>query len=365
MWRFFRHNKNNAPLSLKQVADEQIILEHCQKTKAFFLGQTQSGLKKASLSNFSRNPFMKWVTRNMTLYRYHLRNVVLDSYYMVLFKDGQVIPDSNCVLPSEIWKNLKVDTENLISYDKSVACCFDHWAHNYFHWMAHAIPTFYISKQEKHNATFLVPELKDWQIRTLELLDIDKANCLPIEKTKQYFFSDFYYYDFATGRADFAISQRIQDAYTYLGKKVALNDETKHQKIYISRLNKENRQVTNEAALVEALRERGYFILDPETLTIDQQINIFKQARLVVALLGAGLTNIAFCKPGTFVYELIPSHHQNPCFLKMSMQGHLAYWADQFETGVSTMDHTSPCTAMLDIRVIMQRLDEIEALMPN
>ena len=81
---------------------------------------------------------------------------------------------------------------------------------------------------------------------------------------------------------------------------------------------------------------------------------------MVIGPHGAGLANIAFCQPGTIIYELIPGHYRNPCFLALALQGDLAYWADRFETGCAIGDYTSPWVADIDIDQVMRRIDELE-----
>ena len=52
------------------------------------------------------------------------------------------------------------------------------------------------------------------------------------------------------------------------------------------------------------LEQRGFVMLDPGTLSVQEQIDVFHNAELVVAPHGAALTNITFCRPGTRELEL-------------------------------------------------------------
>jgi capsular polysaccharide biosynthesis protein len=137
------------------------------------------------------------------------------------------------------------------------------------------------------------------------------------------------------------------------------------RRIYIDRSNATNRRVPNEAALIDRLRERGFTTVRPEELDLEAQIALFKEAGMVVGQLGAGLANIAFCRPGTVVYEMVPEHHKNPCFLAMALQGDLTYWADVFPTGVAGSDHTSKWSMELDIGHVDRRIEELEGFIPR
>lgn len=349
-------------LRLDRVAVHKVKLEQCGACD----GQvTWFDLKR--LSDTEKYPFSNWKRPAKPIYRYRLEDVVLDAYYMVFFKNGGIIPNCNHYITGDLLNSMKVNPEKVISYHEQglVFSCSDHWENNYFHWIAHALPAFYAAQQSGVQGKFLVPHpLLPWQQRTLELLGVDLERCCPMDKYTQYALAAVDYYEFGTGEADFAVSNLSVMAYQQMVQNIEIssNPALCHDKIYISRANKEHRQLSNETELISLLEQKGYFILDPEHYSIDEQIIIFQHAKIVVALLGAGLANIAFCKPGTIIYELIPSHHDNQCFLVMSLQGKLRYWADKFETGVdhSRPDHLSAWVNKLDTAFVEKRLGELE-----
>lgn len=76
-------------------------------------------------------------------------------------------------------------------------------------------------------------------------------------------------------------------------------------RLYLSRGTKPNtRRYVEEAELVPELERRGFTVLDPGSLSVQEQINTFAGADIVIAPHGAGLTNITFCTPGTRVIEM-------------------------------------------------------------
>lgn len=351
-------------LYLVQVAKEQVEIEFCDLCDGRL---TWAGSEHLSDQHYY--PFSRWKSAAKPIYRYRLQNIVLDVYYKVFFKDEKVIVNSSHFINGDLLRSISVNSDNLTVYEgqEPVFCCFDHWEDNYFHWLAHAIPAFYAAKQSGVQGKYLIPmELTLWQRRTLELLGIDFAQCIEVVKNQQYYFPLLDYYELATGEADFVNSNISVKAYETMVKNVNIpvRPELCHDKVYISRANKEHRHLGNETELISVLEKRGYFILDPEKYNIDEQIIIFQHAKIVVALLGAGLSNIAFCKADTIIYELIPSHHDNPCFLTMSLQEKLRYWADKFDTGVdhNRPDHLSAWERALDIGFVSKRLDELELL---
>jgi capsular polysaccharide biosynthesis protein len=64
------------------------------------------------------------------------------------------------------------------------------------------------------------------------------------------------------------------------------------------------RVMQNERNLIRALEAFGFATIEPQNYPIAEQIARFHAARVVVALSGAALFNVVFCKPGTRVVIL-------------------------------------------------------------
>lgn len=77
--------------------------------------------------------------------------------------------------------------------------------------------------------------------------------------------------------------------------------------VYVSRRRSSSRRLTNEEALEGALaRNFGAAIVFMEELTFESQLRIASAASLLIGPHGAGLANVAFMKPGTWLLELLP-----------------------------------------------------------
>jgi len=349
-------------VSMVDVAEEVAIIETCPSVTARFAGDP-GGIRRAR----SMNPFLGWETVPAALRVYRVRDVVLDRALMVLLKDGRVIAETNYLHTETVIAAAGVHPDHLIRLDGSiaVATCFDQWDANYYHWMAHTVPTVHAIQQRhpRRDIRLALPGLHPWQRKSLELLGASDWPSIVTEPGGQYLIPVAEYYDFAGGRADFAISPLSQAAYARMSAVVG-KGAPQHHRIYIDRSGQTNRRLSNEPALLAPLRRRGFHTVRPEQLGLEEQIALFKGAGMVVGQLGAGLANIAFCRPGTVVYELVPEHHQNPCFLAMALQGGLRYWADVFPTGVIGGDHTSAWVADIDIDHVLARIDELTPLIP-
>src|SRR5262249_38563514 len=76
------------------------------------------------------------------------------------------------------------------------------------------------------------------------------------------------------------------------------------------------RRVSNSDEVESASRELGLEIYDFRTVA--NEFEYFRSAELVVGAHGAGLTNIAFCLPGTKILELVPSDHVYPYYYTLA-----------------------------------------------
>lgn len=80
------------------------------------------------------------------------------------------------------------------------------------------------------------------------------------------------------------------------------------EKIYVSRLGS-RRALANESEVIRTLLERGFSIVNLETLSLQSKIRLFEGARIVIGAHGAGLSNLVFCKPDTRVIEIFHPNH--------------------------------------------------------
>jgi len=230
----------------------------------------------------------------------HVQNVVLDRNHMVLLRRGRVIPETNYLQSDESLAKLRVSPGDVrrTDDDSPVAICFDHWHTNFYHWTAHTIPALHavLEHYDLAEITLLLPTLQPWQVDYLNLFNIGGVRTLAIEDGRQYFFKNAIHCNFVSGSLDFAVSPLSRAAYARVS--AALPDEVPQaDKIYIDRGGSPMRSLPNEDELIAVLRKRGFTSVRLETLSVAEQILLFRGATFVVGLHGAGLANIAYCQP--------------------------------------------------------------------
>jgi hypothetical protein len=78
------------------------------------------------------------------------------------------------------------------------------------------------------------------------------------------------------------------------------------RRLYVPRRNVKMRQVVNEGAVEAALKRLGFEVFDNGEHNIREQVRAFRDAAIIVAPHGAGLSNIVYCDEATPVLELVP-----------------------------------------------------------
>ncbi len=136
---------------------------------------------------------------------------------------------------------------------------------------------------------------------------------LNIEFTFVFLDDDFYHFI----NSEFPQFMNLNDSIKILKK--FLNPRTGveiSKKIYVTREGSNYRKILNEGDVVTLLRSKGYKVINPQLYEIDEQIEIFSNAKKIVSPHGSNLANIIFCKPGTEIYEITPTFRDNEKILE-------------------------------------------------
>jgi capsular polysaccharide biosynthesis protein len=89
--------------------------------------------------------------------------------------------------------------------------------------------------------------------------------------------------------------------------------------VYVSRQGRTGkRQMANEEELARGLEGLGFTISQPEHLSLDEQIELFAAADVVIGPHGSGLANVGFSSPGCVVIDLLLSSVPDPWICRPS-----------------------------------------------
>ena len=83
-------------------------------------------------------------------------------------------------------------------------------------------------------------------------------------------------------------------------------------RVLICRSPSNSRNITNRAAMIEALKALGFVAIQPDMLGFDEQALLFAQAKIIVCEFGAALSNAYFCRPDTKIVEIIAEGQHDP-----------------------------------------------------
>ena len=101
----------------------------------------------------------------------------------------------------------------------------------------------------------------------------------------------------------------------WLRRRFPPRSDTGPRRIYVTRGDRRHtRVVRNETELLPELRHLGFTVVDPGRLSVQEQIDTFASAEVVVAPHGAALTNLCFAQPGVRVLELFAPRYLNSCY---------------------------------------------------
>ncbi len=97
---------------------------------------------------------------------------------------------------------------------------------------------------------------------------------------------------------------------------VARHGPSPARKLYVARLRRTRemnayRGLLNEQALADRLAALGYLVIEPEFLSVEEQIRLFAGAERIMAIGGAGLFNTVFCQSGARLLDI----ESTPLFL--------------------------------------------------
>lgn len=96
------------------------------------------------------------------------------------------------------------------------------------------------------------------------------------------------------------------------------------ERLYISREDASWRKVKNEVEVMNVLSTKGFKKIVLSSLTVQEQINLFSSAKVIIGANGAGLANIMFCQPGTKIIQLFTSTSDE--FMKIGQYLDLDYY---------------------------------------
>ena len=207
----------------------------------------------------------------------------------------------------KFFNNFK-DNKNSLKNFKEVYILGSNAGNNYYSNLLQFLPRIFFNK--KTNLKLAIHRNSSNKFRNF-IGNILKS--LNIEFTFIFLDDDFYHFV----DSNFPQFLSMNDSIEILKKFINPNTNVEiSKKIYVTREDSNYRKIINEGDVVTLLREKGYKVINPQLYEIEEQIEIFSNAEKIIAPHGSNLANIIFCKPGTEIYEIIPSFRDNEKILE-------------------------------------------------
>jgi capsular polysaccharide biosynthesis protein len=245
----------------------------------------------------------------------------------VVAHDGKVIHDSSRQYWYKVEENealyRKFPAQQVI--DKCIAVTTDGGGGlNYWHWLFDILPRIYLLKHGDIWTKidyFLVDKPLDKMRLTLEIMGIEKGQVIYTEYNSSLRTNSVIVPQFISEK-----SRWIVDFLRSYFLPHKLEKQIKVEKVYISRAKAKRRRIINEDQVLDYLLPLGYKPVYLEDLSFAEQISLFNNARYVIGLHGAGMTNIIWCESGSRVLEIFPSEPWRDCYWALANHAGLDYY---------------------------------------
>lgn len=139
------------------------------------------------------------------------------------------------------------------------------------------------------------------------------------------------------------------------------NPADKPRRLYVTRGDRPHtRRLVDEAEHLRLLERHGFVRFDPGEHDVQDQIDTFAGAEVIVAPHGAALANLVFCQPGVRILELFAPTYVNPCYWAIAANLPAARYRYLVGRGRSPRSPSAMTGVLTDIRVT--RADMAQAL---
>ena len=192
---------------------------------------------------------------------------------------------------------------------------------NYFHWIVEILPRLFLSEKlliDKRIPILVTEGLHDNLYSLLESICAPERPILKLKKDSYYQVTRLIYpsdltrifdtYDRAPSKdTTYLPVDLLREMVVKIKQSQSTTNDSHSKQIYIKRVSN-YRRLLNEMEIETLLKEKGFDIVDPGNLKIEEQIDLFSQAKCIVGPSGAGMVNMLWCKPGTHITILHSNH---------------------------------------------------------
>jgi hypothetical protein len=247
---------------------------------------------------------------------------IRDVVGFVELPDGQICYEGNWWLPylkdHPAYKRRFALTRRRLN--DNVYSLLSLWSSEFYHWFHDVLPRLETALPHLPADTkFLInSNPKAWQLDSLMAFGIgpDRLEIQPdgthTRVEKLWFATPVGHSSLGSGMVLRRVADRLV---SYFGA----NSEDNPRRCYVSRAKAVFRRIINETEITPLLEEHGFEVMLCEDLSLAEQVKLFGATVAMIGAHGAGLTNLMYCKPNSFVGE-IRINGVPPAYLVMARQ---------------------------------------------
>ncbi len=249
---------------------------------------------------------------------------IRDAVGFVELPDGQICYEGNWWLPylqdhPAYKRRFALKRRRLSGNIYSLLCL---WSSRFYHWFHDVLPRLEMALRHLPADTKLLINSNPtpWQLDSLLAFGIG-PNRLEIQPDGMHTRVERLWFATPVGHTSLGSGVVIQQVASRLRRHFIGDDSkhTSHCRLYISRRKAANRRIVNESEITPLLKEHGFQTVLCENLSLAEQVGLFAKTTATIGSHGAGLTNLMYCMPDSFVGE-IRVERVPPAYLVMSRQ---------------------------------------------
>jgi hypothetical protein len=256
---------------------------------------------------------------------------------------------------------LTLNTNGMQVLNEPVFYLREHGETGYFHWIHSVLPRLMMRDRVDcgRNLKLLTRMREPFQKPALDLLGIPETSLVDVPDDRTVFCPLLFFPAPLVVRGNFwRRPPQIMEFFDAMRDRAADVAPKAGPLIYIGRGDAPVRRLVNEDEVVRALSPFGFEKVLLTELPLDEQIALFARARAIVAPHGAGLANIAFCRPGASVVEIVSPDRLWPTYRAIAARRELDYGfvlGDQGDPSLQKGDFrldTRKLTALLEAQLL-------------
>lgn len=207
-------------------------------------------------------------------------------------------------------------------------CLSTDYFNNYFHWMLDMLPKLLVVRDagyQLHDFDHVIvnSQMHEFQRESLLRMGVRPEQITCLDVANNLIVDEMVVPSMAEQSGIFA--REYIDKMNQLLVPADTSNYDQPQRVFVVRSKQKGRSLANEPEVIKLVKRHGFKCIDLDGLTLERQIQLFKSASVVIAVHGAALTNLLFCKKRTRVLEILPDGFFHQMYFYLARMRDLDY----------------------------------------